>query len=317
MSKEAKSVSAEQDVGETRTYAEIAQALAAGSTEEQEETPTPGANADEIETETEEETVSEETTESTESTSQPENQEPQTLEEARELLNKFRKERDNAQSKIGSQGNELGDLRKEVAQLRAEMAAKPPEKKPAEEEESKSYSELFKADERFKGMTPESKEYMGRMFDLFEERLLKRVTKAPEIEQIRTTVSSQEMQRTQARWEKEANDLVSVYGKELVEKHGKAVSDGIVAAVNRGMAADEISVTKLFRELAFDDILNHVKQDKGKSDAEVKDELNARAKKRGSRTGAKTVSTLDVSNLSGKEAFQKLLEEDRKRGLVP
>lgn len=304
MSEQKETVS--EDIGETRTYAEIAAAKEAGSTEEGSQSSTPDATeeTEDVSTDTDE-TVDTETSQPTT------DEEPQTLEEAKALVAKLRKESESAQSLVGKHGQEVGDVRKELAELRAELAAK---EKPAEEkttEEFKSYVELFETDETFKGMNDASKQYLGHAFDLLEKRMMDRVTKAPEIESLRQTVTQTELEKVQNGWVSEATQLQEAYGKELLDKHGPEISRIMTEAVQKGANPKELSVSRIFKELAFDDIAGK-KVDPGTG----KGELNKQAKKQPAAKTRQTQTESDYSKLDKKSAWEKMLAEDRKSGLV-
>lgn len=282
---------------ETRTYAEIAKGIETqeDSSETQTKTPEPGATQEE---DTDDVETTDET--STDDTSQPED-EPQTLEEARVLLAKARKEAQNAQAALGRQGNELGDIRKEIAELKASK----PEPKPTREH--KSYVDLFNEDEAFKGMNAQSKEYLGKMFDMFEGRILEQIKEAPEISKLRSTVEQQEIGAIQTRWEQEAAGVIDKYGKGLMDKHGPEIAKQVEGMVKRGVHPDDISVTKIFRELAFDDIAaGNFK----KAKPHPKDELNARAGPKKSTKAPATRTKTDYSGMNNKDAFNQMLKED-------
>lgn len=305
MSEQKETVS--EDIGETRTYAEIAAAKESGSTEEGSKSPVPGATV-----ETEEVSTDTDETVETETSQQTTDEEPQTLEEAKALLAKLRKESESAQSLVGKHGQEVGDVRKELAELRAELAAK---EKPAEEskaEEFNSYVELFEADETFKGMNEASRQYLGHAFDLLEKRLLDRVTKAPEIESLRQTVTQTELEKVQSGWVSEATQLQEAYGKELLDKHGPEISRIMTEAVQKGADPKDLSVSKIFKELAFDDIAGQ-RTEPGTG----KGELNKQAKKQPAAKTRQSQTETDYSKLDKNTAWEKMLAEDRKRGLVP
>lgn len=296
MSKEKETVS---EGLETRTYTEISQDLKTGSTAEDK---TPDAGAGQAEDTKVEDT--DDVTEPDQPSKPDEDTEPQTLEEANALLRKERLERQNAQSKIGTQGNELGDLRKRLAKLEADDAvAKPAETK------HKSYTELFKEDKRFAGMNDQTKEYMGAMFDTFESEVLKKVPSTPEVENLRRATADYETQQIQTRWKGETDELIEAHGKLLIEKYGPDITAEVTKMIEDGVHPSKISVEKVFKQLAFDDPELRAKP-------HYKDGLNERAGKRHSKTSTKTPEvTVDVSKMSGNAAFRAILEERKKKGL--
>lgn len=293
-----------EEAFETRTYDEIARDIEAnkGSSEKRTETPPAGATeVDEVDSAGEE--VAADDTGSTDDSSQLEAEEPQTLEEAKALLAKVRKEALNAQSALGRQGSELGDIRKEIAELRST-------KKPEEEKaEFNSYVDLFDKDEAFKGMNGESRKYLGLMFDRLEERLIQRVGQTPEITQLRSAAEQNEINSIQSRWEGEAKQLLDTYGKELMDKHGPEIARTVEGLARKGINPKEISVVKVFRELAFDDIAaGRFKKRDEKADA--KDELNRRAGPKKTVRAPAVKASRDYTKLDNKEAFKAMLKED-------
>lgn len=293
-----------EEAFETRTYDEIARDIEAnkGSSEKQTETPPAGAaEVDEVDSAGEEETTDD--TGSTDDSSQLDTEEPQTLEEAKALLAKVRKEAANAQSVLGRQGSELGEIRKEIAALR--------NSKQAEETkvEFNSYVELFDKDEAFKGMNGESRKYLGLMFDRLEDRLLKRVGQAPEISKLRSVAEQTEINEVQSKWEGEAKQLLNTYGKELMDKHGPEIARTLEGLVKQGLDPKEISVVKVFRELAFDDIAAG-RFKKTDVNATAKDELNKRAGPKKTVRAPAVKASRDYTKLDNKEAFRAMLKED-------
>ena len=301
----------ESESFETRSYDEIAAAIKSeesGSSQDATQTPAPGATQVD---DTDDVTDVDDTTDES-SQSDNTDAEPQTLEEARAIIAKERKERENAQKKLGEQGNELGDIRKEIASLKADKDTKPDTKT---EEEIKSFVEVLKEDDAFKGMDDNSKQYLGLMFDRLESRILDRVTKAPEIQTLQQTVSQTQVEKIQAGWVQEAQDLQEAYGKELLEKHGQEISRLMTEAVQSGADPKSLSVKRLFKELAFDDLASG--NYKRKTNADAKDELNEAARGKKTRKAPVVTTTRDYSKMSDKDAFSAMLEEDKKKGLVP
>ena len=267
---------------ETKTYAEIAALKETGSPAEDQEPS--GTEA------TDDETAAVEPTPTSDS-------QPKTLEESQALLEKYRKEAEHAQELVGRQGNELGEIRKEIAEIKSGY-----KQEPAKESEPESYVAVFKREETWKGMDDGSKEYLGHAFDLLEKRLQEKLLKAPEIEHIRQSVTSRELESVQKGWEQEAQELIDTYGQELVNKHGPKIQESMTEAIKSGADPKTISVKRYFRDLAFDDVAVAKKPD-------PKDTLNEAARKKATSRAPATSSKTDYSSMSNKDAFAALLKE--------
>jgi hypothetical protein len=299
MSKQPSAGSEEQGV-ETRTYTEIAAELKSGSPKDTEKPSVEDAKQEEAETTT-----------PPVPTLKPDTnpEEPQTLEEYKAYVAKKQKEWDNAQSKIGELGNEVGTLRKTVAEATAEKDIKPKEKPITE----LSYVDRFSKDERLKGMTPESKKYLGLMFDELKNDLLSDVDKNPRFKRVDETLSQVENDRIQKQWADEAVAVTKEYkqGQKLMEKHATAIQAEMLKEVQAGRVP---SLKAVFKQVAFDDIAKATSEE---TEDDARDKLNKGAKVQPNRKPPVLGGvTQDLRNLDPKEAFRAMVKEDQKNGKI-
>lgn len=231
-----------------------------------------------------------------------------TVEEARKYIADKEKEWKEAQTLVGRQGQELGEIRQEIAALKTQGTETKTEE--STEEKVESYVERFKNDKTFEGMNEKSREYMGHMFDYLKEDLLKEMRKAPELQQVSSQLNQMQMQEVQKGWTEQGNKLRKTYGKELVEKH----TDAVAKIMEQEWSAGRVpNVETIFNMVASDDIIAHKLKT---TQADTKDQLNKQAGLQQTRKAPPKQTQSDYSGLDKKEAFKKMLEEDKAKGLI-
>lgn len=236
-------------------------------------------------------------------TSQPAVKTPEfkTVEEAVEHARKLQKQLDDAQSQIGKQGNEVGELRERLAKVEASTVKQPEEPKI---EPPKSYVERFNQIDALKGISEDNKKVLGIMFDALKDDLKQELrTSNPELEQ---RVNELQMNEYKRYWAQEAAQLQSEYPG-VYEKHVPAIEKKMQEQWEAGKVP---SVTEAFKSVAFDDV-----RQTAKPEADVKDTLNEEASIGGNKSRTDSPTSVDTKGMSKKDAFKAVLEERKQKGL--